>query len=99
MVLLEKKTNEIYHREPQNIERCFATCTDNNNYKSNEDSKKKCECMPNDAIPITHINNIKFQIFTKFSFKPFTPREPNDFTKHIKILLQWKQLIIRTSNC
>ena len=88
-----KEKNEIYHRESRNIERYFVTCTDNNNYEANEESKANCESIPNDTIPITHINNRKFQI--KFLFKTFTPLEPNDFTRSIKSLLQWKQLLIR----
>ena len=52
-----KESNEIYHREPQNIELYFATCIDNNNYEVNKDSKEKYECISNDVISITHINN------------------------------------------
>ena len=58
-------------------------------------TKTKCERIPNDAMPITHIHNYKFQILTKFAFKLLTPREPNDFTKHIQILPQWKQLLLK----
>ena len=79
-------STEIYHRVSTNIERMFATFIDNNNYEANEESKEKCECIPNDTIPITHIHNYKFQILTKFVFKLPTPRKPNDFTKHIQML-------------
>ena len=73
-----KESNEIYNTGTQTIETYFAMYIENNNYEANEDSKEKCERIPNDAISITHLHNQKFQIFIQLSFKAFTSREPND---------------------
>ena len=90
-------SNEIYHRDHQRIERYFVQSTNTNQYEANEDSKEKCECIPNDTVHITHIKNRTIQIFQKFTFQSLIPREPNDFTKHIKFLPIWKQLLLK--NC
>ena len=56
------ESNEIYHRDHQSIERYFFQSTNNKKYEANEDSKERCESIPNDAIPITHISHQTFQI-------------------------------------
>ena len=90
-----KESNEIYNRDQQRLQRYFIQSINNNRYEINEDSKKRCDKIPNDAIPITHLVNRTFQVCTRFSFQNPTQKEQNEFNKYIKILPIWKQVLIK----
>ena len=90
-----KESNEIYNRNQQSIRTYFIKSINNNKYEINENSKERCDKRPNDAIPITHLANQMFQVYTRLSFQNPNQKEPNEFTKYIKILPIWKQVLIK----
>ena len=90
-----KESNEIYNRNQQSIHKYFIKNINNNKYEISEDSKERCNKIPNDAIPITHLANQMFQVYTRLSFQNPNQKEPNEFTKYIKILPIWKQVLIK----
>ena len=47
---------------PSEHRKILFQSTNNKKYEANEDSKERCESIPNDAIPITHISHQTFQI-------------------------------------
>ena len=53
-----KESNEIYNRDQQRLQRYFIQSINNNRYEINEDSKERCNNIPNDALPITYIEII-----------------------------------------
>ena len=89
------ESNEIYNRNQHSIQRYFIQSINNNRYEINEDSKVKCESIPNDAIPIIYISKRIFQVYEKFTPNNLTQREPNDFNNYIKFLPTWKQALIK----
>ena len=52
-----QESNEIYIHNQQRIQKKFIQSMNNNKYEIYEDFKERCDKIPNDAIPITHLTN------------------------------------------
>ena len=90
-----QESNEIYNRNYHSIQKYLIKSINNNNYEINEDSKERCNKIPNDALPITHIENQIFQVYARLSFQTPNQQEQNDFHKYIKTLPLWKKVLIK----
>ena len=71
------ESNEIYNRTQKILQGYFIQNKNNNRYELNNDSKVRCESIPNDTIPITYITKRTFQVYTKFTFHNPTQKEQN----------------------